>query len=306
MESCSSSAENSPAKTGLETPINLTAPTGCPPPLVWSEVLNNFRENSETFEAGSGQLKVTGAIFGQGEPLYFLNGWSGDADLFCLTAWLLREQFRCVILNYPQQARSLQSLSESTIAAAEELGDASINLFGTGFGSCIALQTALQFPSHVQRLILQSPLIRFELSKLEQLVGRACTLLPSSVRRAPFRRQLALANHRLWFPPIDQQRCHFLSENMMSTPLSVVAQRFLMLHRFDLASRLAEVKCPTLIINSEGDPQRSKDAGDTLNSGIQGSQHEVISNSGQVPFVTHPHRLANLIKPFVFGVPQPF
>lgn len=301
MESCSTSTENAQGKTDAVSPINLTAPTGCPPPLAWTEVLANFRENSHSFEVGEGTSRISGATFGQGAPLYFLNGWSGDADLFCLTAWLLRDQFRCVVINYPQTARNVQSLSESLVKTATQLGDASVNLFGTGFGSVIALTSALLFPDRIERLILQSPLIRFELSTLERVVGRACTWLPRGIRKAPFRRQLVMANHRLWFPPIDQQRCQFLSENMMATPVSVVARRFLMLHKLDLAGRLNEVSCPTLIVNSEGDPQRSKDAGETLREKISGARYEMISNSGQIPFVTHPHRLANLIKPFVFG-----
>ena len=57
---------------------------GCPPPLTWSNVLTQFQEACEAFEATQDGVTVTGRSIGSGKPLYFLNGLSATSDLFCL------------------------------------------------------------------------------------------------------------------------------------------------------------------------------------------------------------------------------
>jgi pimeloyl-ACP methyl ester carboxylesterase len=242
---------------------------------------------------------IRGVVFGSGEPLYFLNGWSGTSELFCLTAWLLREQFRCVLVDYPENCNQLDQLAASVMTVADYMGDDRFNLFGTGFGSSVAVEVAAKSPSRIRNLILQAPVISYRLSFLERVCGKLASYLPASWRRVPLRQRLLLSNHRLWFPPIDHTRWQFLADNVQETSLSHVARRFLMLSGLDLWASLAAIECPIVVVTCEGDPKRVRDAGDELARRLPNARVEFISNCGQVPYVTHPHRLANIIKPLI-------
>lgn len=279
--------------------VALPAPSACPPPLVWTEVLAQFQQQARVIEVGEDSARFRVTVFGDGQPLYFLNGWSGDANLFCLTAWMLREQFRCVLIDYPTNARNLDSLASVVVQAADAVGDSSVDLFASNFGTAVALRAALSSPDRIGRLVLQGPIVSYRLSWLEALCGRLASWLPEGIKQVPFRRRLLFSNHRLWFPPIDETRWQFLARNSMQTSLRVVARRFLMLAGFEISSQVGQLRCPVLVITSEGDPRRTSDAARQLTAQLPQARHEVISNCGQVPFVTHPHRLANLLKPFL-------
>ncbi|MBC8290144.1 MAG: hypothetical protein H8E37_07485, partial [Planctomycetes bacterium] len=67
----------------------------CPTPMAWQGVLKGFREQAESFQFTTPDgLEVSGRVLGEGPPLYILNGLSATSELFCLTTWLLREDFR--------------------------------------------------------------------------------------------------------------------------------------------------------------------------------------------------------------------
>ena len=157
--------------------VALPAPSSCPPPLVWTEVLAQFRQQARVLEVGSDASRFRVTVFGDGQPLYFLNGWSGDADLFCLTAWMLREQFRCVLIDYPTTARDLESLATIVCQAADAVGDASIDLFASNFGTAVAIRAALSAPDRIRRLVLQGPIVSYRLSWLEALCARLASWL---------------------------------------------------------------------------------------------------------------------------------
>ncbi|MEO1996129.1 MAG: hypothetical protein ABGZ17_12725, partial [Planctomycetaceae bacterium] len=77
----------------------------CPTPLAWRDVLDGFRRDSTSWSVALESGLVRGRTIGRGPPLYLLNGFSGTLELYALTAWLLREQFRCVLLDYPSHVQ---------------------------------------------------------------------------------------------------------------------------------------------------------------------------------------------------------
>jgi pimeloyl-ACP methyl ester carboxylesterase len=275
-------------------------PPNCPPPLAWQDVLAEFRSQSETFEfTGPDGLAVRGHVLGEGPPLYILNGLSATPELSCLAVWLLREEFRCVVIDYPEKATSLSQLASSLFTAADGLGDQEFDLFATSFSSAVAMQILTTDASRIRHAVLQGPVNGIRLSWLERLATRAAMLSPGRMSRVPFFRAALQNNHRLWFPPFDETRWQFMALNVGSVKIKTVARRLRMLNGLDWTERLAEIKTPTFIISAEGEATRHHDAAKLFASQIPGTKNERIPNCGHVPFVTHPHRLANLIGPFL-------
>jgi len=262
-------------------------------------VLENFRNEAQPFEIATHHEPIRGLTFGSGQPLYVLNHWSGTSDIFCLLAWLLREQFRLVLIDYPLSLRSWDEFTNLPACIATFLGDEQYDLFATGFGTVPALRQALTPGTALRRLVLQGPLVSYRLSALEKLGAASFTLLPSSVKNVLLRKRLLFSNHRLWFPPIDETRWQFLAADCLQTPISTVAHRFRLLHGLDLTKHVQAVRQSVLLVDCEGEPQRNKQANQLLGRELPDATYEAVSNCGQVPHVTHPHRLAGLIKKFL-------
>lgn len=274
-------------------------PPSCPPPLAWQDVLSEFRNQSEAFQfTGSDGLTVSGRVLGEGPPLYILNGLAATSEIFCLTVWLLREEFRCVAMDYPEQATTLSQLASSLFTTADGLGDCEFDLFATSFGSAVAMEVLTANPGRIRHAVLQGPVNGIRLSGLERLVTKAALLAPGRMRHIPLFRAALQNNHRLWFPPIDPTRWHFTTLNVGSVAIRTVARRLRMLNGLDWTERLSEIDTPVFVISSEGEAARHRDAAELFADRIPGAKSERIPNCGHVPFVSHPHRLAKLIGPF--------
>ena len=267
--------------------------------MAWQGVLKGFREQAESFQFTTPDgLEVSGRVLGEGPPLYILNGLSATSELFCLTTWLLREDFRCVIIDYPEKATSLSQLSSSLFAVADGLGDDQFDLYATSFSTAVALEALSTDSGRIRRAVLQGAVNGLRLSFLERLATKAATILPGRMRHVPFFKAALQNNHRRWFPPIDPSRWYFLALNVGSVPLRTVARRLRMLDRLDWGERLAGISTPVFVISSEGESARHRAAADRFEEGIPNAKSEQIPNSGHVPFVTHPHRLVKIVKSF--------
>ncbi|MDA1164984.1 MAG: alpha/beta hydrolase [Planctomycetota bacterium] len=272
---------------------------GCPQPLAWKQVRSEFLKQSQEFHFAIDGLSLSGRVMGEGTPLYFLNGISASSTLFCLTAWLLREEFRCVILDYPSEAQTFDQLVKAFDITATRLGDEQFDLYATSFGSAVALLAMHSYPQRIQRAVLQGPLISMQFTFAERVALGMLGWLPGPIQRLPFRNTVLQNNHRLWFPPFDITRWEFLLRETGVVPIRDVARRAKMLRTFDISSSLTTLATPSLIISCEGEAARHRDAARLLGERLPHAEVEELSNSGHVPFVTHPHRLVKLIRPFL-------
>jgi len=292
------SAAGAPA--GQDSPESMPATgEGCPTPLAWKQVQTEFLNQSEEFSFAESGLTIGGRVLGEGTPLYFLNGISASPALFCLTAWLLRDEFRCVILDYPSEARTLDQLAPSLELTATQFGDEQFDLYATSFGTAVALHAMQNIPQRIQHAVLQGPLISMKFSMAERLALATLGWLPGQIGRLPLRRAVLLNNHSRWFPPFDITRWQFLMAETGNVATRDVARRAKMLKGLDLTEQVSAIDIPSLVISSEGEAARHRESAAMLASKLPNARAEEISNTGHVPFVTHPHRLAKLVRQFL-------
>jgi pimeloyl-ACP methyl ester carboxylesterase len=276
----------------------------CPTPLAWSQVLERFRDESHAWELDRGEYVLRGRTWGDGPPLYFLPDWIGTYELLSLTIFLLREQFRCVVVDYPSYSArtgrplklSLPLLSSDVTAAADLHGDARFNLYAASFGSVVALQLLLDQPQRIGRTILQSGFARRVLTLSERLLIRIGTRLPGRLSQAPFRQALQQASHRAWFPPFDVTRWQFFLENTGQVPIAVLAQRLAVSRDADLLRELPHVRRPVILLQTEGQGRVADRCRAELEAGLPNVSTETLDLCGVLPYLTHPHRLAKLIR----------
>lgn len=288
---------------------NVAAPPvpgeGCPTPLAWQEVLESFRLERDEFALPTSWGDVHLWEFGAGTPLTFLGDAAGDAELFALTAWLLREQFRCCLITLPnppsQVARQhwlpgAAALLNETLAARLQSSHA---IYGVGYGGLVALQAALDAPQSVDRLILQGCLPGLQLTLRERFLFALGRRWGAPLGSLPGWNRVIAANHRRWFPPFDDNRWEFLRQNLAATPTRRFAACVTAGDRPALAERLQDVAAPVLIIRTEGEGRRATDLQEQLAAQLPQARVEWMHTTGQFPYVTHPHRLVKLIREFV-------
>ncbi len=294
----------------------------CPTPLVWEQVLDIFRDESHPWEIHRDGRKISGRTWfpvgkddnrppEQPHTLYFLNGLTGNCDQFALTAYLLRDEFRCVLFDYPECATEtkeaqlpLQEFADDLFAIAEQHEDETLSIVGTSFGSAVGL-AAMAFENgqssqcSITSAVLHAGFARRELSFFERLATRCGTKSRRNLRDVPLRRLFQTQNHRPWFPPFDFTRWEFFLENSGDTPVAAMASRAAELKSLDVRDQLPNILQPCLLIRGEGEGQVLAGHHVELEAGLPNSRTEWMHSTGQLPFITHPHRFVKLIRGFV-------
>ena len=287
-----------------------TAPTedqdnGCPSPLSWREVLETFRAQSSPWEFTHDQLLYRGYIWGTGPPLYFLNCLGGSHELYALLGWLLREEFQCVLFDYPtvagRQHLSVDDYAAGFCAIADLHGHANVTVYASGFGSAVALAALVAEPQRIDRAVIQAGYAHRSLSLSERLVTRLGRWLPGRLRTIPAFATIQRQNHRRWFPPFDHGRWSFFEENAGDSKMAAVARRAHLLADFDIRTSLLAIRQPILLVQTEGEGKVLTCCRQELLAGLPNARCESIDSTGLIPFLTHPHRLAKVIRPFLHG-----
>ena len=283
-----------------------TSGEGCPPPLRCREVWDAVQQEATKWSLPRTGYSLRGWTYGSGPPLYFVNGFAGVAALYSLMAYLLRDQFRCVLFDVDLSSaqrqhgpRQLTDFATDLLEAATGLGDSTFSVFGATFGGTVALQTAVLAPERVENLYLQSVPAHCQLTWAERFIASQCSNSRRPLSRFPYRLNVQTFNHRRWFPPLDPDRWAFFLEMTGRQSIALPARQALALHLTDLRPQLASIGQPTLLISTEGAGPRIAAAQQEVLEGLPHATEEFLHTTGLLAALTHPHRLVKLIQAHV-------
>lgn len=296
-----------PAPVSNPSPGLEGVPPGCPPPLNWSDVVQEFVREGDAWYLDRPGYRLQGRSWGEGPPLYFLNGISGTLELYSLLVYLLRDSYRCVLFDYPgtrgnaheSRGLTLDRLVDDLFSIADKIGDDQFNLFATSFGTLVGQGAMLRSPGRIQRAILQGGFASRELSFAERSLIRVWSHMPGRYKHVPFRRMVQQFNHRRWFPPLDPTRWDFLIDNSGDTPASSLARRAAIIRDTSLVQRLGEIQTPVMLIRCEGEAIVSESCHDVMAKGLPSARVEHLHTTGHLPYLTHPNRVAKLVREFL-------
>ncbi|MEZ6066866.1 MAG: alpha/beta hydrolase [Planctomycetaceae bacterium] len=144
----------------MSAPPTATPPPGegCPTPLAWEQVLATFRDERDEFELRTSWGNVSVWEYGTGSPLVFIGGPGGRGDLFALTCYLLRDDYRSIIIQLPNAPRRVPveqrpagwgHLVQQAIGARQH---GRVPLFAADWGARVALQLAIDAPDSLHSL----------------------------------------------------------------------------------------------------------------------------------------------------------
>jgi pimeloyl-ACP methyl ester carboxylesterase len=292
----------------------ISAPSGtsadpCPTPLAWQEVVACFEREAEPFAFESREVDLEGQMIGEGPPLWFVGGFTGDRTQFALLAWLLKERFRCVLWDHHWRTRPAPQdfarlLGSAVLAAA---GGQPISLFATSFGSQIALSNMARMPELCAAAIIHAGFARRQYTMSERLLARLGNWSSRRVGELKSWQQIQESNHRTWFPPIDPGRWEFLRDNLASTPIDELSLKVRAVAASDVGESLEKITTPVQLIRTEGDGRILSKAMDELAERLPNVRVESLHTTGHFAHVSHPHRVAKVVKAFLedVGVAKP-
>ena len=292
--------------TSGQPPIEPSAPVpaGCPTPLSLANVLEEFRDQSVPWSLDRGDCVVSGRSWGVGPAVYFLNSAAGTQRLFGPVLWLLRKNFRCVVYDYPggKPPRILltaERLAEDLLAVADAQGDETFACYAASFGGLVALAAMRQSPERITRTIIQNGFAHRRLSRFERFLIHVGRWWPGSVERVPGYQSLLRQNHATWFPAVDPGRWRFFLQESGTVLATELAARAAVVRDTDMRPHLAEIKQPVMLIGTEGEGRVNRLCREELVGALPNAVVEMLPDSGQLPCLTQPHRMAKLISSFL-------
>ncbi len=280
----------------------------CPAPLAGAQVLEAFRRDARPWTLECDRSQLSGRTWGDGPPLYLLPGLGGTCALMALLVWLLRRDFRCVAIDYPAPVvkrtvarTSAQALATQVLAAADLHRDDRFHLFAAAFGGLVSLEIMLDAPERIMRGVIQGGFAHRNLSPFERLLIRLGRHCPGRLKDIPGRRQIQQQTHRAWFAPFDAGRWDFFLDDTGNVSIAALANRAAMVRDCDFRPRLTEIHTPLLLIRTEGEGRVAARCGDEFRNGLPHARVEELHSTGQLPYLTHPHRMAQLIREFLLA-----
>ncbi|HET7009665.1 MAG TPA: alpha/beta fold hydrolase [Anaerolineales bacterium] len=229
-------------------------------------------------------------------PIVFLHGAGGTRlhwppRLRRLTGW---RTFAVDLPGHGQSpdsgARTVSDHVESLEAWRRAMGIERAILAGHSMGSAIALTAALDAPVSAAGLALigSGPRLRVNPALLEGLAD-------------PDRWTETVGQIIAWSfaPQADPRTVELARRRMLETNRDVLLRDFQACAAFDVASRLAEIEAPTLVLYGAGDRMTPPALGESLVSGIPGAQMRVIDGAGHMLMLEQPAAVEAEIRQFL-------
>ncbi len=240
---------------------------------------------------------------GEGTPAFLLHGISSSADAFRFQLAGLSETYQVFAWDAPGYARSadpigsltLEQYAQSVVDMLDALGLDTVHLLGTSWGGVIATRFALLFPARLRSLTLINSTVGRGSNPSSQadLNRRVNSLREDGIAAFAKRRVATLLGSEA--PESLREEVRHTIENAVRLP--GFAQSAATLSTVDHASRIGEIRVPTLVLAGNSDRLTGVGEGQRLADGIVGSRF-VILNGGHLLHQENPAETNAIIQAF--------
>ncbi|MGA8848457.1 MAG: alpha/beta hydrolase [Dehalococcoidia bacterium] len=237
--------------------------------------------------------KIYFEMSGMGEPLLLLHSgiadhrmWAGQCGEFSRHFQVIMPDFR----GYGKSPAPRESFRhyEDIHGLTQHLGFTSVNIAGCSLGGKVAIEMAIAYPERVNRLVLIAPGIAgYEYRDRETLAKDAILEgLIASGRREEVADMLA----DIWVVGLKRDRgtvnaaARGLVREMILDNYASVTDKFPETPPgFDVMSRLAEIRVPTLVMIGDSDLPDMQTISQLVADRIHGAKKQLIPNAAHLP-----------------------
>lgn len=243
---------------------------------------------------------------GSGSPLLLVHGLMVTGKMFAPVIEHFATRYRVIVPDLRGHGRSrglpppytAAQLASDLARLLDHLGIASSAVLGYSQGGAIAQQLVLDYPRRCDRLVLACTYAFNMATPREWLEGHVVPLLVNVLGTRRFV-QLVISQG---LKQLIRERADWLAGLMadmadQDTRLMVSAWKETM--AFDSRRRLAEIRCPTLVVAAANDQAVPMHHAQMLHDGIPGSQLVIIEGADHALIWTHPDELIRVTDEFL-------
>ncbi|MFO0966610.1 MAG: alpha/beta hydrolase [Gemmataceae bacterium] len=287
-------------------PANGVIPT-CATKLTLAHALARLDRDAAHGYCDTGRYRPPFYVWGEGPPLVFIPGLADDRLSFALVISRLSQHFCCVAYDLPggkDDGARLGRLRHADLVAdlfalLDSLRLSRAHLFGSSFGSTIALAAAHARPERVERIVLAGGFARRPLALGENVLTAFARYWPWSMGDLPLRDETLKLAHGGPFRRQPPEVWDWFLTRSGSAPMAAVARRARILNRLDLRPILPAIRHPVMMICGDRDPLVGKDCEAELLHGLPHVSRAEIEDCGHMPQFTHPEILAEIIERYL-------
>ena len=243
---------------------------------------------------------------GTGDPILLIMGHAYGADMWHRTAPELAASYRVIRFDNRGIGRSsdppgpypVQLMADDALAVLDAAGAASAHVYGVSMGGFIALQLALGHPGRVRSLTLGCTAASAESASRGPLLARVRSLVPAAALNR-------MAWKLLYAPGTPASRRAEDQQIVRRTRASGRGRRGQLIGAasFDVTSRLAEIRIPTLVIHGALDRIVPAVNGQRLAGGVAGARLVVFPEAGHVYITDAPDAANQEVLRFLGDIP---
>jgi pimeloyl-ACP methyl ester carboxylesterase len=185
-------------------------------------------------------------VEGDGPLLVSLPGLDGTGELFYKQAPGLAERYSVVLTRLPDEGGfTYRDLADDVAGIIRELGRERAVVVGESFGGTVALWFALLHPDMVERLVIINSFARF---RKRALLWMGLGLAHSAPRGFVWMVRWTGNSIGLLLDGVGRKDRRRFHEAVRSIKPEGYARRLELIRDLDIASRVSEIKAPTLFI----------------------------------------------------------
>jgi pimeloyl-ACP methyl ester carboxylesterase len=262
-----------------------------------------MRRRRDDDRAGALHAEWHGAAT-SGAPLVLLHGLGSSSADWGPQLPAFTARHRVLAVDLPGHGRSPLPRGRLTVAGMADgvarllarLDVPPAHVVGLSLGGCVALALALQAPERVRSLVLVNAFARLRPAGPRGALRMLARLV---LLAAPMERLAAHVARGIFPEPGQRDLYEAAVASLSRTPRRAYVAACGALAGFDARSRLAQVRCPTLIVAGGRDTTVPRTAKQALASAIPGARLVVLDESRHASNLDQPERFNRLVLDFI-------
>jgi pimeloyl-ACP methyl ester carboxylesterase len=227
-------------------------------------------------------------------PVVLLHGLGSSSRDWDFQRVALQARYRVIAIDLPghgsrprpRRPLSVHGMAGEVTRVLKDEALPAAHVVGVSLGACVALSLALQAPDRVRSLTLVSGFARL---RPAGAAGGLRMLLRLALLTAAPMRLVAWQVARATFPQPEQGELRRLAAaSLQRTSRRSYAAAIGALLAFDVRTRLARVRCPTLVVAGSDDRTVPASAARVLAAGIPGARVLIVPGGGHAPHCDTP------------------
>jgi len=248
-------------------------------------------------------------VWGNGPPLVFVHGLTDRAKSFALVMARLADRFTCVsveLANGRDDGANLTAYRhrhhvEDLVVLFDHLGNERVDLFGSSYGSTIALRALVEASGRIRRCVLQGGFARRPLRWFERVPARLTRPWPGVIDDVLGRRLVLNRLDRDQFATVHRTAFRLYRDCTGSTPIRALTHRTLLLDRLDLRPALPVIRHPVLMIDGDDDRIVPEAWHAEVATGLPDCRRVILAKCGHYQHYTHPGPVAAAVRDFLLS-----